>query len=129
MHSGLVPVLSILFILTLHGSSVAVATEKIADQEAIECLVCHADGEESSETLTDQGLYYEYLRTLEDFDLVLERFESCTYCHVEQAGTKSLTAQGHRFRWMMEDMAGLRAWLEEYHPRSDGEDEQPGEAD
>ena len=27
-----------------------------------------------------------------------------------------LTREGQRFYWMMEDMQGLRAWLEENHP-------------
>ena len=92
------------------------ATEKIGEQEEIECQVCHADSERTAETLTDQGLYYQYMRTLTGYDQVLQQFESCTYCHVERAGATTLTSDGHRFRWMMEDMIGLHAWLDQYHP-------------
>ena len=108
---------------------VAMATEKISEQEGIECQLCHADLEQRAETLTDQGLYYQYLETLEGYDQVVEQFENCTYCHAEQAGAKTLTGEGYRLRWMMQDMAGLRAWLDEYHPRPDQEDETAGESD
>lgn len=114
-HTGFIPVLTVLFLLTTGGSS-AVATEKIGEQEEIECQVCHADSEQSAETLTDQGLYYQYMKTLSGYDQVLQQFDRCTYCHVESAGAKTLTAAGHRFWWMMEDMIGLRTWLDEYHP-------------
>lgn len=115
--SGLVAILTVLFAFTPLGGSLAVATEKVGEQEELACNVCHTDEEQSAETLTDQGLYYQYLRTLDGYDQVLERFESCTYCHDEVAGSKRMTPQGYRFQWMMEDMAGLRAWLEENHPR------------
>ena len=95
----------------------ASGSEKIGEQEGLECQVCHANVEAAAETLTDRGLYYQYLRTLEGYEQLLQRFENCTYCHADGAGSKGLTPDGYRFRWMMEDMVGLRAWLEEHHPR------------
>ena len=121
---GHIPILMTLF-LSLSFTAGTEATEKIGEQEEIDCGVCHLDPEQGAETLTDQGLYYQYMRTMDGCQLVLERFESCTYCHVDQAGDDSLTRQGHRFRWMMEDMAGLRAWLEENHPRPPHEKDDP----
>ena len=117
---GLNPVLTPLFLLIAAGSSL-LATEKIREQEEIECQVCHSETEQSAETLTDQGLYYQYMNTLAGYEQVLHHFDSCTFCHVDQAGAAALTGQGHRFQWMMDDMVGLRAWLDEFHPRPEEE--------
>ena len=113
--------------LTAAAAPTADATEDIAAREEVECQVCHATVEETPETLTDQGLYYGQMQTLDGSDQVLERFERCTYCHVEEAGDPNLTPEGYRFRWMMEDMVGLRAWLEENHPQP--AEEEPAEDD
>ncbi len=104
---------------TLAAVSMAGASEKIAEAEGLECQLCHANTEETPEILTDRGVYYQFLHTLSGYEEVLERFESCTYCHVDRAGNQALTAQGHRFRWMMEDMVGLKAWLDQHHPQTD----------
>jgi len=122
---GFIPVLVVSFLLSSGGPTGVVATEEIGEQEEIECLVCHADPEQSAETLTDSGLYYQYMRTLTGYEQVLDQFETCTYCHAEQAGAKNLTSEGHRFRWMMENMVGLRAWLDQYHPWSEEEENVP----
>jgi len=114
--TGLVTGLTILLMVT-SGISVVLATEEIGEQEEIDCQVCHADLDQSVETLTDQGLYYQYMKSLAGYERVLERFNTCSYCHVDKAGSPALTAEGHRFQWMMEDMVGLRAWLDESHPR------------
>ena len=127
-QTGPIPALMILLLIT-SGVSAVVATEKISEQEEIECQICHADPDQNAETLTDQGLYFEYMRTLTGYDQVLQRFDSCTYCHVQVTGAKALTARGYRFRWMMEDMVGLRAWLEENHPSPDKEDESAGDSE
>ena len=127
---GLFPILGVLAaLLSFGGGSPSLASEEVGKQEELDCSVCHSDEQQSAETLTDRGLYYEYLRSLEGYDQVLERFENCTYCHAETAGSKSMTPRGYRFRWMMEDMDGLRAWLEENHPRPDNEAEQPSSTD
>ena len=101
------------------------ASEETAEQENLECQVCHP--EQGVELLNDQGRYFQYLGSLEGFDHVMEKFGSCIYCHVQEADSTSLTREGLRFQWMMEDMAGLKAWLEENHPSpTRGEsDEQP----
>ena len=97
----------------LAGVSVQ-ASEETAEQEGLECQVCHAD--QGTELLTDQGRYFQYMGNLDGFGPVMERFGSCIYCHVQEADSVDLTREGYRFRWMMEDMEGLKAWLEENHP-------------
>lgn len=118
---GQIPVqMTLLLILIVTGR--AEATDEIGAQEETDCALCHLDPEQGAETLTDQGLYYQYMKTLDGYGQVLERFDRCTYCHVDRAGDQALTPQGHRFRWMMDDMAGLRAWLEENHPRPENDE-------
>ena len=119
---GSLPILATPFALAIAGMPTpAVGSETIGEQEGLDCQVCHANVEAAAETLTDRGLYYQYLRTLDGYAQVLEKFESCTYCHADGVGSQGLTPEGHRFRWMMEDMVGLRAWLEENHPRPQDE--------
>jgi hypothetical protein len=107
-------------LLLLAAASPAGATEEIAEREDLECQTCHAGNE--LELLTDEGRYYQYLGSLDGFDRVMDRFGSCAYCHVQEYDSMQFTPEGHRFRWMMEDMNGLKAWLEENHPK-------PAEAD
>ena len=57
---------------------------------------------------------------------MLERFGECTYCHVSEAGSLAMTEEGKRFKWMMDDMKGLKLWLIEQHPSADTEE---GDAD
>lgn len=95
----------------------AQATEEIAKEAQIECQICHEDPDQGAETLTEQGVYFQLMDSMIGYDQVIERFEKCTYCHSEKAGDQRLTAEGYRFRWMMEDMMGLRAWLDENHPQ------------
>lgn len=105
------------------------ADETVAESEGLECAVCHPQCDDDAVLLTDQGHYYQLMGTLEGYELVLERFGECTYCHVAEAGTASLTREGLRFQWMMEDMAGLRQWLEDTHPQRPEETaEEPGES-
>ena len=93
------------------------ATEAIAKQVQIECQICHEDPDQGAEALTEQGVYFQLMDSMTGYEQVIGRFEKCTYCHSEKAGDQSLTAEGYRFRWMMEDMVGLRAWLDENHPQ------------
>ena len=101
------------------------ASEETAAEEELECSICHQDSEGS--ILTDPGRYYELMETLEGFDQVTDTFGSCIYCHVPEAGSADLTPEGQTFRWMMEDMKGLRAWLDENHPRPEADESDAGE--
>jgi hypothetical protein len=102
-------------LLVLIATGMATGSEEIAEQQELECTVCHGDNEGS--LLTDQGRYFQYLGTLEGFEQVIEKFGHCSYCHVREAESVELTREGFRFRWMMEDMEGLKDWLEENHPK------------
>jgi hypothetical protein len=124
---GLIPITVVALALT--AGFPAAGSEEIAEQQSLECQVCHADVEADIQTLTDRGLYFQFVRTLDGYEQVLEKFQSCTYCHADRAGSQHLTSEGYRFRWMMEDMAGLRAWLEEHHPRPANEDESADDPD
>lgn len=108
------------------------ASEEVAEQMSLECAVCHQESDEANLLLTDQGKYYQLMETLEGFDLVMEQFGHCNYCHVPEAGSKALTREGLRFEWMMEDMTGLRQWLEDAHPKpaekSSATDSEPAES-
>ena len=109
-------------LLTLSIPGIAFASEEIAASEGDkECSVCHVDVE--TDLLTDRGKYYQMMRTLEGYEAVLERFGECTYCHVKEAGSLAMTDEGQRFKWMMEDMKGLKAWLAERHPKAEGDEE------
>jgi hypothetical protein len=99
----------------ISGVASSGASEAIAEQEGMACSVCHVDPE--TDRLTDQGRYYQSMRSLSGFEAVVQKFGRCAYCHVQEAGSLELTEEGNRFRWMMEDMEGLRAWLDENHPR------------
>ena len=106
-------------LVTLAAVPISWASEETAELEGLECQVCHAD--EGTELLTDQGRYFQYLGSLDGFDEVTKRFGSCIYCHVQEADSVKLTREGQRFYWMMEDMQGLKAWLEENHPSPESE--------
>jgi hypothetical protein len=95
------------------------ASEEIASEQGLECQLCH--GDQGTGFLTDQGRYFQYMGSLDGFDQVTEQFGSCLYCHVQEADSIKLTREGQRFYWMMEDMQGLKAWLEENHPSPEAE--------
>jgi hypothetical protein len=97
------------------------ASQTITEQEGLDCTVCHV--KKGKDLLTDKGQYYELMRSLEGYELVLEKFGRCEFCHLNQPGATELTKDGYRFRWMMENMAGLEAWLLENHPKAPSEDE------
>lgn len=124
-------------ILTAIGMTAAVAllagtlasgSEKLAEQESLSCTACH--DKPGSKLLTDQGKYFETMRTLAGFDDLKATFGACTSCHVTKPGSKKLTAKGKEFRDMVQDMEGLGAWMKEHHPtapvpRSEGEPKAP----
>ena len=65
-------------------------------QEGLSCTVCH--DKPGSKLLTDQGKYYETMRTLAGFDELKATFGACTSCHVTKPGSKKLTAKGKEFQ-------------------------------
>lgn len=96
------------------------ATNEISRQEGMLCTSCH--DKPGSKLLTDEGKYYEVMRTLDGFDQVTVAFGDCTTCHTREPGSHRLTDQGERFAWMVGDMEGLRKFLAQEHPKADGED-------
>jgi hypothetical protein len=99
----------------LFAGSLASGTEKVGKQEGVSCTVCH--DKPGSKLLTDQGKYYETMRTLAGFEELKATFGACTSCHVTKPGSQKLTAKGKEFRDMVQDMEGLGAWMQEHHPK------------
>lgn len=99
------------------------ASNKIAEQEGLQCSVCH--DKPGSKLLTDRGKYYEEMRTLDGYDEVVAAFSECTACHVSKPGSKKMTDKGRAFEFAVRDMEGLKQWLRESHPQMRGEAEQP----
>ncbi len=98
----------------LFAGTLASGTEKVGKQEGLACTVCH--DKPGSKLLTDQGKYFETMRTLTGFEELKATFGACTSCHVTKPGSKKLTAKGKEFRDMVHDMEGLGAWMKEHHP-------------
>lgn len=90
-------------------------------EEKVDCTVCHV--KEGEKLLTDQGKYYETLRTLEGYDKLTEKFGNCSHCHKRYPGSKKLTKEGKRVRRVVRDMEGLFEWLKEGHTGSPGDPE------
>ena len=72
-------------ILTAVGMTAAVAlftgtlasgTEKVGKQEGLSCTACH--DKPGSKLLTDQGKYYETMRTLAGFEDLKATFGACS---------------------------------------------------
>ena len=95
------------------------ASNQIAEREGLQCSVCHQ--KPGSKRLTDRGMYYGEMRTLEGYDEVVAAFSECTACHVGKPGSKKLTSRGRAFQFAVRDMEGLRLWLRESHPLLRGE--------
>lgn len=98
----------------LFAATVASGTEAIGRQEKLECTACH--DKPGSKLLTDQGKYYETLRTVDGYADLKASFGKCTTCHVSKPGSKKLTKQGKQFQEMVEDMSGLGEWMKQHHP-------------
>lgn len=96
------------------GGGRAQASNQIALKEGLPCTVCH--DKPGSKLLTDQGMYYQEMRTLKGYNDVVVAFSQCTSCHVKKPGSKRLTERGERYKWVVGDMEGLRQWLWENHP-------------
>jgi len=121
MHARIRIGLVLMTCLTIFGIKATNASEEIAEEQDLACDVCHVDPE--ADQLTDRGRYFEYLRTLEGYEAVIERFGRCIFCHVQEAGSEEFTQEGMRFRWMMDNMQGLKTWLDENHPHPTEEEE------
>ena len=80
------------------------------------CTTCH--DKPGSKLLTDQGKYYELMGDLDGLAQLESEFSKCTRCHKRKPGSTKLTSVGERYRWMIEDMQGLKSWLQEQHPSS-----------
>jgi len=97
------------------GGDRAQASNQIAQKEGLPCTTCH--DKPGSKLFTDQGKYYEEMHTLKGYDDVVVAFSKCTSCHEKKPGAKRLTERGERYKWVVNDMEGLRQWLWENHPR------------
>lgn len=103
----------------------SLASQEIAAKEGLDCTSCHR--KPSGRKLNDRGKFYELVRSMEGYDELEERFERCTTCHARKAGSKKLTREGERYRWMMQDMEGIRLWLMSRHPKPPVMDPPPTE--
>jgi hypothetical protein len=91
----------------------APAKPSYGQKEKLDCTVCHV--EKNSKKLTDKGLYYQALHTLDGYDRLLDNFGKCTFCHVDRAGSKKFTKEGKKFRDVVKDMSGVFEWLKAGH--------------
>ncbi|MEO8196018.1 MAG: hypothetical protein ABI689_04790 [Thermoanaerobaculia bacterium] len=114
-RSRILAVVGMTAAVALFASTLASGSEKLAKQETLSCTVCH--DKPGSKLLTDQGKYYETMRTLAGFADLKATFGACTSCHVTKPGSKKLTAKGKEFGEMVRDMEGLGAWMQEHHPK------------
>jgi len=96
------------------GGGQAQASNKIAKKESLDCTVCH--DKPGSKLLTDRGMYYQEMRTLDGYGDVVVAFSQCTTCHVKKPGSREMTERGERYAFVVHDMEGLRQWLRENHP-------------
>lgn len=96
------------------ASGPATATDEMATTTGLACTACH--DKPGSKLLTGKGKYYELMGSLEGYDQLHAAFKDCMACHIAKPGSKKLTAEGRKFAALVEDMAGLRAWLATEHP-------------
>lgn len=92
----------------------ATASKAIAQQEDLACTSCH--DKPGSKLLTDQGVYYEAMGSLEGYEMVKSKFDKCTTCHSKKPGSAKLTETGKKYKFVAEDMEDLRIWLMDQHP-------------
>jgi hypothetical protein len=91
----------------------AYGSNEIAKKEGVSCTKCH--DKPGSKLLTDRGKYYELKKSLEGFDELKNNFGRCTSCHVRKPGSLKLTDRGKRYRWIFNDMEGIKDWLMKLH--------------
>lgn len=112
-----IPVLAVLLML---GASWVVATEDLSEQMDMKCTQCHDKA--GSKLLTDRGVYFESMRTLDGYDEVKSSFGKCTTCHVRKPGSDKLTKKGKELASVVDNMEELQEWLKKNHPETKPED-------
>jgi cytochrome c553 len=108
----------------LSGTTWILADQEIATKTDQRCTACH--DKPGSKLLTDMGLYYEMMGSLDGFDNLKGSFGRCTACHAKKPGSDKLTAEGKKMADLVDSMEELKKWLEENHPeaaKDSGEDE------
>lgn len=104
----------------LAGGTTAIATEDIGQETGLNCTACHDKA--GSKMLTDKGLYFETMRTMDGYDQLQANFGRCTSCHVKKPGSDKLTKKGKKVGEVVDDMDDLREWLKSGHPTPEDED-------
>ena len=112
-----IPVLAVLLML---GASWVVANEDLSEQMVMKCTQCHDKA--GSKLLTDRGVYFESMRTLDGYDEVKSSFGKCTTCHVRKPGSDKLTKKGKELASVVDNMEELQEWLKKNHPETKPED-------
>ena len=95
-------------------SGAAFATEEIAESENMVCTACH--DKPGSKLLTDEGKYFELMRSMDGFADLEASFGNCTFCHRRRPGSKKLTRAGKGFANALGNMEALVEWVRELHP-------------
>ncbi len=100
------------FMVLLAGG--AYASEELAESESMACTVCHH--KPGSKRLTDQGKYFELMRSMDGYADLESSFGKCTFCHRRKPGSKKLTRAGKGFANALGNMQALVEWVQELHP-------------
>jgi hypothetical protein len=108
---------SLLALLLASGAAQpAAATEKLAQDSHVACTTCH--DKPGSRLLTDQGKYFELMRSFDGFTEIQATMGACTTCHVRKPGSHKLTGKGKQFRETVQSMPGLRDFVMKSHPKA-----------
>ena len=111
---------------SLFMSQAVYATKKACEEEpGTVCTTCH--DKPGSKLLTDQGMYYELTRNLDDYEKIESAFGRCTHCHSRKPGSKELTDKGKAMLEAVGDMEELRVWVRESHPAELGDPQEDEE--
>ena len=87
----------------------ALATEELAQREAVKCTVCHV--KRGKPQLTDKGKYFEYKRSFAGYDHLVGKFKKCTLCHANEPGNPKMTHTGMELKTRdvtMDDLSGQK---------------------
>lgn len=105
-------IVAAVFALLLSGA--AFATEELAESENLVCTACH--DKPGSKLLTDEGKYFELMRTMDGYSDIEASFGKCTFCHRRKPGSKRLTKAGKGFANALGNMEALVEWVQDLHP-------------
>ncbi len=103
---------SLALALLLAGASFA--TEQLADSEQLACTACH--DKPGSKRLTNEGKYFELMRSMDGYADLEASFGNCTFCHRRKPGSKKLTPAGKGFANTLGNMEELVEWVRTRHP-------------